>query len=135
MVNSNSSCIFLGNSPITINGGFRHPDPDKGFKVEVQENKQVRSIPFNELTFASETHAEKTFIQLFGISFEEARRRSKANFMPTIMPEIIAPDEKIVDSENGNADGIFFVSLEELPENVLETKTFDPNKIRIPKHK
>ena len=99
---SHFSCISFLGSPVNINGGYR--DPNKGFLVEINIDGVSQSVLFSELTFPDLDEAEIVFIQTFGMSFEEARKKCKIDFTPRSFNQ---DDDKAI------------ISLEELPEKVL----------------
>lgn len=89
-----NSSIFLDGSPININGGYRHPK--KGFQVEINVEEGVKSVPFSNIAFPDMVIAEGIFIETFGMTFNEAKARSRTSFMPIILSAgKIIPLEKI----------------------------------------
>jgi len=107
-----NSSIFLNGSPININGGYRHPE--KGFQVEINlGDKGVKSIPFSNIAFLDMPTAENIFIQIFGMTFNEAKARSRANFMPKLLGEEDCGTDKLI-------------SLEEIPKQLRQAMIFDP---------
>jgi hypothetical protein len=105
MSESSHSYVFLNGSPVNINGGHRHSE--KGFQVEVNVEGITKSVLFSNLSFPDMEMAEETFIQAFGLTFDQAAKKCPIGFLP-----------KIYNDEEEDAVAVF-VSLEELPDNVL----------------